>query len=29
MKSPVVLFRGEKNDFINIKKNQSLKVEKF
>ena len=27
MKSPVVLFRGEKNDFINIKKNQSLKVE--
>ena len=26
MKSPVVLFRGEKNDFINIKKNQSFKV---
>ena len=26
MKSPVVLFKGEKNDFINIKKNQNLKV---
>lgn len=26
MISPVVLFKGEKNDFINIKKNQNLKV---
>jgi len=26
MKSPVVLFKGEKNDFINIKKNQYFKV---
>ena len=26
MKSPVVLFKGEKNDFINIKKKQNLKV---
>jgi len=26
MKSPVVLFKGEKNDFINIKKNQIFKV---
>ena len=26
IKSPVVLFKGEKNDFINIKKNQNLKV---
>ena len=26
MKSPVVLFKGEKNDFINIKKNKNLKV---
>ena len=26
MKSPVVLFKGEKNHFINIKKNQNLKV---
>ena len=27
MKSPVVIFKGEKNDFINIKKNQNFKVE--
>ena len=26
MKSPVVLFKGEKNDFINIKKKQNFKV---
>ena len=26
MRSPVVLFRGEKNDFINIKKKQNFKV---
>ena len=26
MKNPVVLFKGEKNDFINIKKKQNLKV---
>jgi deoxyribodipyrimidine photo-lyase len=26
MKSPVVLFKGEKNDFINIKKRQNFKV---
>ena len=27
MKSPVVIFKGEKNDFINIKKNQNFKVQ--
>ena len=26
MKSPIVLFKGEKNDFINIKKKQNFKV---